>query len=131
MIQIRTFKKKEKEGSEGKPQFGGQWKVPMLSGPWKVPSLVAFGRRRKNTLVMEILNHKSCVIVLKLNPFNFGYYIYPNSGTLVILLQFNPTFGDEIEIAFKSSYETKNISIFAWSSIFGVGHYCWSCGSIC
>ncbi len=35
MIQIHTFKKKGKEGGEGKPQLGGPWKVPMLSGPWK------------------------------------------------------------------------------------------------
>jgi hypothetical protein len=48
MIQIRTFKEKKKEGSEGRPQFGGQWKVLMLSGPWKVPSLVAFGTRKRN-----------------------------------------------------------------------------------
>jgi hypothetical protein len=26
------FKKKEKEGSEGRPYFGGLWKVPMLGG---------------------------------------------------------------------------------------------------
>jgi hypothetical protein len=30
MIQIRTFKKKEKEGGEGSPQLDGQWKVPSL-----------------------------------------------------------------------------------------------------
>ncbi len=34
MIKIHTFIKKGKEGSEGRPQIGGQWKVP---------SLVAFG----------------------------------------------------------------------------------------
>jgi hypothetical protein len=33
------FKEKEKEGDEGRSQFGGQWKVPMLGGPWKVPML--------------------------------------------------------------------------------------------
>jgi hypothetical protein len=33
MIQIRSFKKKEKEGGEGRPQLGGQWKVSMLGGP--------------------------------------------------------------------------------------------------
>jgi hypothetical protein len=37
MIQIRAFKKKEKEGGEGKPQLGGQWKVPMFGDPWKLP----------------------------------------------------------------------------------------------
>jgi hypothetical protein len=35
MIQICTFKKKEKERCERRPQLGGQWKVPMLGGPWK------------------------------------------------------------------------------------------------
>jgi hypothetical protein len=30
MIQIRAFKEKRKEGSEGRPQLGGQWKVPSL-----------------------------------------------------------------------------------------------------
>jgi hypothetical protein len=27
------FKKKEKEGGEGRSQFNGQWKVPLLGGP--------------------------------------------------------------------------------------------------
>jgi hypothetical protein len=31
------FKEKEKEGSEGRSQLNGQWKVPMFVGPWKVP----------------------------------------------------------------------------------------------
>jgi hypothetical protein len=61
MIQICTFKEKEKEGGKGGPQLGGQWKVPslvaldmnpmlrgqwgniLLSDQWKVPNLVAFG----------------------------------------------------------------------------------------
>jgi hypothetical protein len=30
------FKENEKEGGEGRPQFGDKWKVPMLGGPWKV-----------------------------------------------------------------------------------------------
>jgi hypothetical protein len=29
------LKEKEKEGSEGRSQPGGQWKVPMLGGQWK------------------------------------------------------------------------------------------------
>jgi hypothetical protein len=37
MIQICPFKKKEKEGGEGKFELNGQWKVPMLGGQWKVP----------------------------------------------------------------------------------------------
>jgi hypothetical protein len=35
MIQIHNFKEKEKEGGKGRPQLGGQWKVP---------NLVALGR---------------------------------------------------------------------------------------
>jgi hypothetical protein len=35
MIQIRAFKEKEKKEGEGRPQLGGQLKVPMLGGPWK------------------------------------------------------------------------------------------------
>jgi hypothetical protein len=31
------FKEKEKEGGEGRHQFGGLWKVPILGGQWKVP----------------------------------------------------------------------------------------------
>ncbi len=30
MIRIRTFKEKEKEGGEGRPQLGGFWKVILL-----------------------------------------------------------------------------------------------------
>jgi hypothetical protein len=41
IIQIRAFKKKEKEGGEGRSQLCCQWKVP---------SLVSFGRTRKNII---------------------------------------------------------------------------------
>jgi hypothetical protein len=37
MIRIHPFKKKEKEGGEGRSQLGGQWKVVMFGGCWKVP----------------------------------------------------------------------------------------------
>jgi hypothetical protein len=48
----------------------------------------------------------------------------------VILLQVDPTFGDEPETFYDGCYETKNTSIFAWSSILNVGHYCWLQGPI-
>ncbi len=35
MIQIHPFKKKEKEGGEGRSPLGGQWKVPMFGHQWK------------------------------------------------------------------------------------------------
>jgi hypothetical protein len=59
------------------------------------------------------------------------YCISPNSCTLVILLQIDHAFGDEPEIIYEGCYETKDISIFAWFSIFGVGHYHWLRGPIC
>jgi len=48
----------------------------------------------------------------------------------MILLQVDPAPGDEFEIVYEGYYETKNTSIFAWSSIPGVGHYCWLCDPI-
>ncbi len=59
------------------------------------------------------------------------YHISPNSRTLVILLQVNPASGDEPKTVCEGCYETKNIFIFVWSSIPGVGHYRWLRGLIC
>jgi hypothetical protein len=58
------------------------------------------------------------------------YHISPNSRTLMILLQVDPTSGDEPETVYEGCYETKDTSIFAWSSILGIGHYRWLCGLI-
>jgi hypothetical protein len=58
------------------------------------------------------------------------YHISPNSRTLVILLQVDSASGDELETICEGCYEIKDTSIFAWSSILGVGHYCWLHGSI-
>jgi hypothetical protein len=51
------------------------------------------------------------------------YHILPNSHTLVILLQVNPASGDKPETICEGCYETEDTSIFAWSSILGIGHY--------
>jgi hypothetical protein len=48
----------------------------------------------------------------------------------VILLQIDPTSGDEHETICEGCYKTKDASTFAWSSIFGVGHYHWLRGLI-
>jgi hypothetical protein len=56
--------------------------------------------------------------------------ISPNSCTLVILLQVDPASGDEPETVCEGCYETKNNSIFAWSSIPGIVHYRWLHGPI-
>jgi hypothetical protein len=48
----------------------------------------------------------------------------------VILLQVDPTFGDEPKTVYKGYYETKDVFIFAWFLIPDVGHYRWLCSSI-
>jgi hypothetical protein len=68
---------------------------------------------------------------LEVEPPRAWYYrISPNSRTLVILLQVDLASGDEPETVCEGCYETKDIFIFAWSSIPGVGHYRWLHGSI-
>jgi len=63
---------------------------------------------------------------LKIDPLQAWYYcISPNSRTMVILLQVNPTSNDELETTYEGYYETKNTYIFAWSSIINIRHYCW------
>jgi hypothetical protein len=69
---------------------------------------------------------------LEVNPPQAWYYhISPNFHTLVILLQVDHTFGDEPKTICEGGYETKNTSIFAWSSILGIGHYHWLHDLIC
>jgi hypothetical protein len=53
------------------------------------------------------------------------YHIYPNSRTLVILLQIDPAFGDELETIYEGCYETEDTFIFTWSSIPDIEHYRW------
>ncbi len=68
---------------------------------------------------------------LEVEPPRAWYYrIFPNSCTLVILLQIDPTSSDEPINVCEGYYEIKDISIFAWSSVPNVGHYCWLCGLI-
>ncbi len=63
-------------------------------------------------------------------PRTWYYRISPNSRTLVILLQVDPASGDEPETVCEGCYETEDTSIFAWSSVLGVGHYRWLRGPI-
>jgi hypothetical protein len=63
---------------------------------------------------------------LEVEPPRAWYYrISPNSRTLVILLQVDPAFDDEPETVCEDYYETEDTSVFAWSSVPGVGHYRW------
>ncbi len=48
----------------------------------------------------------------------------------MILLQINPTSGDEPETICEGYYEIEDTSIFAWSSVSGVSHYRWLRGPI-
>jgi hypothetical protein len=63
-------------------------------------------------------------------PQTWYYCIYLNSCTLVILLQVDLVSGDEPETIYKSFYKIENTSIFTWSSIFSIRHYCWLHGLI-
>jgi len=68
---------------------------------------------------------------LEVEPPRAWYYcISPNFRTLVILVQVDPTSGDEPETVCEGYYETEDTSIFAWSSVPGVGHYRWLRGPI-
>jgi hypothetical protein len=69
---------------------------------------------------------------LEVEPPRTWYYRIPlNFRTLVILLQVDPIYDDELEIICEGFYETKNTSIFAWFSIPSVGHYHWLRDPIC
>jgi hypothetical protein len=48
----------------------------------------------------------------------------------MILLQVDPASSDELETVCEVCYETKDTSIFAWSSSFGIRHYRLLHGSI-
>jgi hypothetical protein len=48
-----------------------------------------------------------------------------NSRTLVILLQVDLVSSDKFKTFCEGFYETEDTSIFAWSSIPGIGHYRW------
>jgi len=61
----------------------------------------------------------------KIEPLQTWYYhISLNSRTLVILLQIDFDLNDEFETVYEGYYKIEDTSIFAWSSILGVGHYC-------
>jgi len=67
----------------------------------------------------------------KVDPFRAWYYhISLNSHTLVILLQGDLAFGDELETVCEGCYETENTFIFTWSLIPNIGHYRWLHGLI-
>ncbi len=68
---------------------------------------------------------------LEVEPPRAWYYrISSNSRTLVILLQVDPASGGEPETVYEGCYKIEDTSIFAWSSVPDVGHYCWLCGPI-
>ncbi len=61
---------------------------------------------------------------LEVKPPQAWYYrISSNSHTQVILLQVDFISGDDPKTVYEGCYEIENTSIFAWSSIFDVGHY--------
>jgi len=74
----------------------------------------------------ENLALREVCVRLEVDPPRVWYYgIFLNSRTLVILFQVDLAFGDEPKTVCESCYEIEVTSIFAWSSIPGVGHYRW------
>jgi len=68
---------------------------------------------------------------LEVEPSRTWYYcISSNFHTLLILLQVDPTFGDESKTVCEGCYETEDNFIFTWSLVPGLGHYCWLHGLI-
>ncbi len=69
---------------------------------------------------------------LKVDPLRAWYYcISSNFHTLVILLQIDLAFDDELETVCEGCYEIEDTFISTWSSIPDVGHYHWLRGLIC
>jgi len=80
----------------------------------------------------EELEPREVRVHFEVEPLCAWYYrISPNSRTLVILLQVDPTSDDKPETGCEGCYEIEDTSIFAWFSIPGVGHYRWLRGLIC
>ncbi len=68
---------------------------------------------------------------LEVEPLQVWYYrISLNFHTLMILLQIDPNFSDELETISEGCYEIEATSIFAWSSIPNIAHYRWLRGLI-
>ncbi len=67
----------------------------------------------------------------EIEPLQAWYYcISLNSRTLVILLQVDLASSDEPKTICEGFYKIEVTSIFAWSSIPNIGHYCWLHGLI-
>ncbi len=49
----------------------------------------------------------------------------------MILLQIDPTYGDEPKTIYEGYYEIEDSFIFTWSLVPNVGHYCWLRSPIC
>jgi len=68
----------------------------------------------------------------EIEPSQVWYYqFFSNFRTLVIVLQVDSAFNNELEIVYGNFYEIENISIFAWFSILDIWHYHWLCYLIC
>jgi hypothetical protein len=74
----------------------------------------------------EDLESRKLHAYFEIEPFRTWYYrIFPNSHTLVILLQVHPAFSDEPKTICESCHEIEDISSFAWSLVPDVRHYRW------
>jgi hypothetical protein len=97
---------------------------------WRVDLGVVFRSNIDATSSWWITRIARCAFVLKSIPVKFGTTTFPQTYAPGDLLQVDPTSSDEPKTVCEGCYETKNTSIFTWSLIPGVGHYCWLHGSI-
>jgi hypothetical protein len=94
------FKDKEKEGGEGKSQFGGQWKVPMFGGQWKVPmfggqwKVPMFGGpwKEKEKHLFNTSHFPPNLFLLKPSFFPFDFKVLIYHGSKLLLMHFLPFF---------------------------------------
>ncbi len=104
------FKDKEKEGGEGKSQFGGQWKVPMFGGPWK----------EKEKHLFNTSQFPPNLFLLKPSFFPFDLKVLIYHGSKLLLMHFLPFFlhinYNHTSWCNKSS--THSLPIWFWSNIF-------------
>jgi hypothetical protein len=82
----------------------------------ELPSESSLNLTLTQHLCDENLEPREVCLCFKVEPLRVWYYrTFPNFHTLMILLQVDPTSGNEPETIYESCYETENTLIFAWT----------------
>jgi hypothetical protein len=88
MIQICAFKKKDKDGGEGRPQFGGLWKVPSLVVLAEISCLVVNGRFQ--CLIAFRTRRRSIIFTFPPNKFYLDFISFILKCYFTMVLYFMP-----------------------------------------